>query len=450
MAARIRDDERSTARPERLSLWSGVGLVVANMIGAGVFLSAGFMAQEMEPSHILLAWGVGTAVALAGTRAYGAVAQLVPRSGGEYRYLSELLHPYLGYLAGWASLLVGFSAPIAVSAAAAGHFANTLVPVNPIAVGAAAIVVLTGLHAGGFQLSRRTQDVLVAVKALLLLGFATLGLYHAAGRLPEWTPPSPPESALATFAGSLFFVAFAFAGWNAAAYASEEFADPRRDVPRAMFIGCLLVATLYLAINWVFVATLTPQRAAVVLAYESKRITLGHLVMGDLLGPRGAQAMSVLAIVAFVSSVSAMIFVGPRVYAAMARDGLLPRVLAGATDGRPPAASIVLQGALALVLLFTYRLQQMLANVGAILTLFAALVALSLFRVRLARPDLPRPPNSSLVAAGVYVVFAAWTLYYGFRSATHLLGWLVAIAAIALFFYGFTSRFRATRRATDP
>jgi APA family basic amino acid/polyamine antiporter len=439
----------ATPRPQKLGLWSGVGLVVANMIGAGVFLSAGFMAQEMEPWHILLAWVVGTVVALAGTRAYGAVAQLVPRSGGEYRYLSELLHPYLGYLAGWASLLVGFSAPIAVSAAAAGHFLATLAPVEPIASGAAAIVVLTGLHAAGFGISRRTQDALVALKALLLLGFAVLGLYHAAGRMPEWSPPAPPESAIATFAGSLFFVAFAFAGWNAAVYASEEFADPRRDVPRAMLIGCLLVAALYLAINWVFVATLTPQRAAVVLAYESKRITLGHLVMGDLLGPRGAQAMSVLAIVAFVSSVSAMIFVGPRVYAAMARDGLLPRVLSG-RDGRPPAASVLLQGALALVLLFTYRLQQMLANVGAILTLFAALVAICLFRVRLSRPDLPRPPASSLVAAGVYVAFAAWTLYFGFRGSTHLLGWLLAIAAVALFFYGFTSRFRATRRATEP
>ena len=442
-------DTGTGARRQRLGLWSGIGLVVANMIGAGVFLSAGFMDQEMEPWQIMLAWVVGTVVALAGTRAYGAVAQLVPRSGGEYRYLSELLHPSLGYLAGWTSLLVGFSAPIAVSAAAAGHFAATLVPVDPIATGAVAIVVLTGLHAGGFSLSRRTQDVLVGFKALLLLGFAGLGLYHAAGRLPAWTPPSPPESAVATFAGSLFFVAFAFAGWNAAAYAAEEFAEPTRDVPRAMLIGCLLVGALYLAINWVFVATLTPPQAAVVLAYESKRITLGHLVMGDLLGPRGAQAMSVLAIVAFISSVSAMIFVGPRVYAAMAHDGLLPRLLAGRA-GRPPAASVILQGTLALVLLFTHRLQQMLANVGAILTLFAALVALSLFRVRLARRDLPPPSFGSLVAAGIYVAFAAWALYFGFRGATHLLGWLVVIAAVALFFYGFTSRFKASHRATEP
>lgn len=437
------------ARSDSLGLWSGVGLVAANMIGAGVFLSAGFMAQEMGPELIMLAWVVGTAIALAGTRAYGAVAQLVPRSGGEYRYLSELLHPSLGYLAGWTSLLVGFAAPIAVAAVAAGHFAATLTPVAPTAVGTVIIVALTALHAGGFRLSRGTQNLLVAVKAALLLGFVALGLSHAAGHWPQWTPPAPAENTLAAFAGSLFFVAFAFSGWNAAAYAAEEFADPRRDVPRAMLIGCLLVAALYLAVNWVFVATLTPERASVVLAYESQRVTLGHLVMRDLLGEAGGRAMSLLTIVAFVSSVSAMIFVGPRVYAAMARDGLLPRVLAG-EGGRPPAASVVLQGLLALVLLFTHQLQQMLANVGAILTLFAALVALSLFRVRFARPDLPRPSTGSLCAAGVYVCFAAWTLYFGFRGATHLLAWLSAIATAALLFYGFTARFRQSRRATEP
>ncbi|HEY7512261.1 MAG TPA: amino acid permease [Vicinamibacteria bacterium] len=440
--------ERKGAPADKLSLWSGVGLVAANMIGAGVFLSAGFMAQEMGPGAILLAWLVGTGIAVAGTRAYGAVARLVPRSGGEYRYLTELLHPSLGYLAGWASLLVGFAAPIAASAVAAGYFAATLAPVPPLLVGSVVIVALTALHAGGFRLSRRTQDGLVVVKAVLLLGFAALGLAHAAGRWPAWTPPTPAESPVAAFAGSLFFVAFAFSGWNAAVYAAEEFADPRRDVPRAMLIGCLLVAALYLAVNWVFVATLTPEQASVVLTYESQRVTLGHLVMTELLGRAGGQAMSVLTIVAFVSSVSAMLFVGPRVYAAMANDGLLPRVFA-AEAGRTPRASVVLQGVLALVLLFTHELQQILSNVGAILTLFAALVALSLFRVRFARPDLPRPSAGSLAAAAIYVAFAAWMLYFGFRGATHLVAWLVAIAGAALGFYGFTARYRGSRRATE-
>jgi amino acid transporter len=130
----------------------------------------------------------------------------------------------------------------------------------------------------------------------------------------------------------------------------------------------------------------------------------------------------------------------------MAHDGLLPRVFA-ARAGQTPRASVVLQGALALVLLFTHELQQILSNVGAILTLFAALVALSLFRVRFVRKDLPPPSTATLIAAGIYVAFAAWMLYFGFRGATHLVAWLAVIAAAALVFYGFTARFRETRHA---
>ncbi len=417
-----------------LGLWTGIGLVVANMIGVGVFVSAGFMAQQMSPFGIMLAWAVGAAIALAGTVAYGVVARWVPRSGGEYRYLGELLHPALGCLAGWASLLVGFSAPIAVAAGAAGHYAATLVPgLPPLATGSALVVALTAAHAAGLSLSRRVQDLLAAVKAALLVAFAAVGLAYSR-QWPAWSPPQEPAEPMGAFLVSLFFVAFAFSGWNAAVYAADEFAFPRRDVPRAMLAGCVLVALLYLAVNWVFVATLTPERAAVVLAFESHRITLGHLVMTDVLGPAGGRAMSALTIVAFVSSMSAMIFVGPRVYAAMAEDGFLPRVLA-ARRGRTPAVSVLVQGALALLLLFTHGVQQVLVNVGAILTLFAALVALSLFTVRWRRPDLPRPSPGQLVAAGLYAGSAAWMLFHGFRGSTHLLAWVGVVAAAACCFY---------------
>jgi APA family basic amino acid/polyamine antiporter len=240
---------------------------------------------------------------------------------------------------------------------------------------------------------------------------------------------------VSTFITSLFFVAFAFSGWNAAAYAAGEFAHPRRDVPRAMMVGCALVGTLYLAVNWAFVSSLDPHRAEVVRHYESQRITLGHLVMQDALGPAGGAAMSVLTIVAFVSSMSAMTFVGPRVYSAMARDGHLPALFA-ARGERPPAASIVLQGALALVLLFTHRLQQVLMNVGGVLTLFTALVALSLFLPRRSRPaDMPAPSADSLVAAGLYVTASAVMLYYGLRTQAQLVAWVLAVMGAAGAFY---------------
>lgn len=430
-----------------LGLWSGIGIVAANMIGAGVFLSAGFMAQEMGPGTILLAWVVGAVLALAGSRAYAAVAQIVPRSGGEYRYLSELLHPSLGYLAGWASLLLGFSAPVAVDAVAAGAFTGTLVPgVDARAVGALLVIALTALHAAGLRLSRWTQDLLVLVKAALLLGFVAVGL-GLGNNWPTWTPPHPSTGfPLGPFMGSLFFIAFAFSGWNAAAYAAEEFRSPERDVPRAMLIGCALVAALYLAVNWVFVANLTPQRATAVFTYETSRITLGHLVMQDVVGEAGAKVMSAVVIVAFVSSMSAMTFAGPRVYAAMAADGFLPRVLMAKAD-RPPAWSIVLQGAIALVILYAHKLSDVMQNLGAILTLFAALTAASLFRVRFGKRDRPAPAPASLAAAALYAASAAWMLYFGFQGKTHLLAWLAVVVAVALVAYALTRPAREPGRA---
>jgi APA family basic amino acid/polyamine antiporter len=427
-----------------LGLWSGVGIVVANMIGAGVFLSAGFMAQDMGPGTLLLAWVVGAILALAGSKAYAALAVLVPRSGGEYRYLSAMLHPALGYLAGWASLLLGFSAPMAIDAVAAGAFTGTLVPgVDARLVGAGIIVTLTALHAFGLMLSKWTQNLLVSVKALLLLGFVGVGLALGHNAWPTWTPPNPSDGfPLGAFMRSLFFIAFAFSGWNAAAYAAEEFHSPERDVPRAMLIGCSLVAVLYLLVNWVFVANLTPVRAAAVFGYETSRVTLGHLVMRDIVGETGAKVMSVFVIVAFVSSMSAMTFVGPRVYAAMAADGFLPRALA-AKAGRPPVWSVVLQGALALVILYVHELAQVMQNLGALLTLFAALTAASVLRARAAAP------LASRLAGGLYAGSAVWMLYFGFQGKTHLLPWLAAVAGVALVAFLVTRR-PATTAAALP
>jgi APA family basic amino acid/polyamine antiporter len=395
-----------------------------------VFVSAGFMAQQLRPGAILLAWVVGAALALAGAVAYGGIVRACPRSGGEYRFLSDLLHPFLGYLAGWTSLLVGFSAPIAASALAAGHFARTLWPsVRPTLFAAVLVVALTAVHAAGFRVSTRAQNGLVLLKAALLAGFVLVGLAHAPAQWPTWEPPRPPAELLPAFATSLFFVSFAFSGWNAAVYAASEFTDARRDVPRAMLVGCALVAVLYLAVNWVFVASLTPEQASVALTYETERVTLGHVVMRDALGPAGGAAMSGLTIAALVSSMSAMVFVGPRVYAAMARDGYLPALLRGNGDS-PSFAAIVLQGVLALLILLTHPLQEVLRNLGAVLTLFAALTAAALFQVR-RRPDLPRPAPGALLAAGVFVPASFLLLGYGVQASWRLAMWLGLALALA-------------------
>jgi APA family basic amino acid/polyamine antiporter len=433
---------------KKLGVRSGIGLVAANMIGAGVFLSAGFMAQDMSAGPILLAWVVGAALALAGARAYAEIARLVPRSGGEYRYLSELLHPALGYLSGWASLLVGFAAPVAIDALAAGGFAKTIFPaLDPQWTGAGMVVLLTALHVAGLQTSARTQNLLIVVKVLLLAGFVYVGIRYGASAWPTWRPPTDTGTfPLRPFVESLFWIAYAFAGWNAVVYVAEEFKEPEKTVPRAMLVGTALVAVLYLVINWIFVANLTPTQAQVVFRYDTDRVTLGHAVVETLRGPAWATAMSAVTVVVFASAMSAMIFVGPRVYQAMARDGYLPRIFKGAL-GRPPVASILLQSALSLLFVFGQPLRDLISNVGAVLTFFSALTVLGLVRVWLRPAGRPRPAPGSVFAALVFTGLAGYMLWFAFHERLRVLLWLAVIAAFALGAWALTrwARERARR-----
>lgn len=430
--------------PRALGLKSGIGLVIANMVGAGVFLSTGFMAQSLTPGQILLAWVIGGVLALCGAKAYAEVARLVPEGGGEYRYLSSLLHPSLGYLAGWASLMLGFSAPTTLDAMAAGAFARAVVPaLEPRIVAGVLIVALTMTHALGLHLSARAQNVLVAVKVVLLVAFVGAGVAFGSLAWPTWTPPRPTDAPVAEILKQLFFIAFAFSGWNAATYAASDFEKPERDVPRAMLIGCFAVGVLYLVVNYIFVANLTPAQGAVVFQYDDfaahkaqfDQVTLGQAVMGALLGPTAARAMSAVMLLLFISAMSAMLLVGPRVYAAMAKDGFLPKFFA-AKEGRPPTAAVILQGTVAVTLLFFNKdVSEVLRNVGAILVLFAALTVAGLFPAKARAKAGEGPSAVSLVCAGVYVLSAAWMLYFGLKESASMLRWVgvVTLAGLAAY-----------------
>jgi APA family basic amino acid/polyamine antiporter len=310
----------------KLGLWSGVGLVVANMVGVGVLTSVGFMVtyNGLGPGHVIWAWLVGGVIALLGTQTYAVAARLMPHSGGEYRYLSDLWHPALGTFAGWSSLLVGFAPPIALDAMGVGGFAARLgVPLDPRLVGTAMVVLVTALHMIGLRASRRTQNILVGEKIALDLVFTGCGLIMGQHAWPTWVPKAGPALPVDGFLISLFFVAFCYSGWNAAIYAADQFAAPRRDVPRAMFIGCALVMVLYLVLNWVFVTNLDPTTLGTWAGGDTETITLGHVLMRQFVGPLGAAVMSVFMIIVLTSAASAMTMVGPRVYAAMADDGYL-------------------------------------------------------------------------------------------------------------------------------
>jgi APA family basic amino acid/polyamine antiporter len=307
------------------------------------------------------------------------------------------------------------------------------------------IVGLTIVHARGLHLSSRVQNVLVGLKVLLLVGFVAIGVFFGSLSWPTWVAASPTASPVNEVLGSLFFIAFAFSGWNAAIYAADEFESPERNVPRAMLIGCLAVGALYLVVNFIFVANLTPAQGTVVFQYDDfvggkagqfDQVTLGQAVMAALLGPLAAKVMSAVMLLLFISAMSAMLLVGPRVYAAMANDGFLPRFLASKA-GKPPAGAVLLQGAIALLLLFTHDVRSVLSNVGAILVLFAALTVSGLFVAKARGKD---PSAVSLLCAGVYVISAGWMLFQGFKRSPSLLAWVGVVALVGLGAFAMTRR----------
>ncbi len=441
----------------KLGIGSGVGLTMADMVGTGVLTTAGFMALELPPRIILLDWLIGGIVALAGVLAYSALARQVPRSGGEYRYLSAMLHPLAGYIAGWASLLVGFSVPVALAALAAGAFAETISPaMDSRRVAAGMIALLAGLHMVNLRTSKWAQDALAAIKALLLVAFIVIGLTLGTNTIPNWTPAAATDAGttfpFAPFFTSLIFISFCYTGWNAATYASEEFERPVRDVPRSMLIGCTAVIIMYMLVNWVLVTNLSHADITGWIKDDTSRVTLAHLVMRNLLGSTGAKLMSVVVIIALMSAISSMTVIGPRIYSAMAGDRLLPSLFA-AREGRPPVTSTLLQSGLAITLTFQSGFRELLNNVGSILAIVSALTALSLFRKSRWRPDT-RPSTMALLGAAAYALMSGWMVYFALQSSAAHDIWGLHVPTVALWMGGIvllaTLAYAATRRLGTP
>ncbi|MCB9688203.1 MAG: APC family permease [Alphaproteobacteria bacterium] len=422
----------ATPPPERhgLGLASGIGLVAANMIGAGVLLSTGFLAQHMDPGVILSAWVAGAGLALCGALAYSEIAANDGRSGGEYAYLARSWHPVIGSMAGMASLVFGFAAPLAVDAYAVGEFARTLgSPVAPRLLAGMALVALAVAHAIHPRVSASTQNLLVAVKGGLLALFVTVGLFAGNTSWPTWTAPDHTDGfPWGPFLESQYWIAFAFSGWNAAIYAAAEFRRPRRDVPRALLIGCGMVAVLYLAVNWVFVANLDPAELAAVMSYEDQRVTLAHVLLAKLAGPAMGKAVSVAAVLALVSAMSAMTMLGPHVGAVMARDGWLPRWLAP-RRGKLPLAFVLVQTVLALGLLYGQSLLALVERSGAVLLLFSWLTVVGLLADGVRGRARLRPVPT--VASVLYVTGAGAVLAYSVLADPLGLAWLAVLSVFA-------------------
>ena len=416
------------AAPSPINQASLVGLVIANMIGAGVFTTSGFaMADLGSPWRVLAAWLVGGGLALCGARSYGMLARQIPVSGGEYLFLSRNIHPMAGFIAGWISLLAGFTAPIALAAITLEAY--TLpgsMSDGPLKNSVASAAILIAALCHGFQARHGTllQNIAVMIKLVLITGFLGIALYHGAshpwqGLTERAGMALTTPFSLTAFATTLMWVSFSYSGFNAAVYVASEAEQARTRVPAAMVLACLLVMIIYLALNAVFVLAPAPQA----IAGQKDVAAIAASVIG---GRDLALIVRTIIIIALFTSVSAMMMAGPRVYARMAEDGLMPRGLRYTRAA--PGMAIAVQALLAIVVVWIAELRNLLSYLGITLSLSAAATVASLFVLAGRAPEVIKAQRGYPVIPVLYVGFTLlFIVIAAFRSPLEVVAALATV-----------------------
>jgi basic amino acid/polyamine antiporter, APA family len=421
--------------PPRRQLGFGVtaAIVVANMIGTGVFTSTGFQARDLhDPMTILLAWVIGGVIALCGAAAYAELGSMMPRAGGEYVYLREAYHPAVSFMSGWVSLTAGFSAPIAAAALAFAAYLGALIPaldpspwleLGPLTLGPhqaiaiGLILSITALHAFDTKVGGWVQAVFTAAKVLLIVLFIVGGLLLGDGDWGNLATRGKGIENIGTsaFALALMYVSFAYSGWNAAAYIASDVARPERNLPRALLLGTGTVMVLYVLINLVFLYAV-PVEVLAAPSQDLPVIEVGDLAARRLFGDNIGSLVSSVIALALISAVSAMVMAGPRVYAAMAADRALPRQLAYHNRRGVPVTAVVAQGVLGTVFVVVGDIGQLLRFAIFALAIFAGLTVAAVFVLRARGMRGPYRTFGYPVTPLVFIVMSAWIAYAQIRA----------------------------------
>ncbi|MGC8828657.1 MAG: APC family permease [Verrucomicrobiia bacterium] len=356
----------------QLGIVSATSIVVANMIGTGVFTTSGFLLGDLKsPWRVLAVWLVGGIMATLGALCYGSLARRIPESGGEYIFLSRTLHPAAGYVAGWISLLVGFSAPLAAAAFAFGEYAKPfLLGFSPQLAGSILLFLFACVHAIDVKRGAFIQNFAVFLKVGIIAAF----IIFALAKLNPTPVTVSGDFPWALFGVSLVWVSFSYSGWNAAIYIAGEIKKPEKYLPFSLILGTGIVTAIYIALNAVFVFSAPVEQLA-------GKLDVGRIAAQSIGGDIWANCVSAIVALVLISSVSSMIMAGPRVYAQMAADGYLPHWFIQRSG--PPRTSIALQFFLALLMLWSATFDSLLTYIGFTLGISTAATVFGLVKLKI-------------------------------------------------------------------
>lgn len=421
------------ARHAQISLYSASSIVIANMIGAGIFTTSGLLMNELNnPVELIFLWITGGIIALCGALSYSELGSAMPRAGGEYVFLGNLYHPAIGFMSGWVSFIAGFSAPIAASAMGFSEYIFRIIPGSAVAgkiLAISVIAIFTLIHLQGLRFGSRVQNVLTILKIGLIVVLIGAGLIAGNGDMVHFSEGAPTDwsySGFKTMGLSLMWIMFAYSGWNASTYIGSEIINPVKNIPRSLIMGTGVVVLLYLLMNVVYVFAIPPQEMKGV-------ISVGGLAVQRLFGNAMDITFSLLIAFALFSSLSAYIILGPRVYYAMAQDGFFFRFVSrlGARS-KVPSGAIMLQAIIAVLMVLSGTFEQILTYMGFALGFFPILAAAGIFKLRKDKPLIRRLPLYVII----YIVFSVIILFlaYSERPVESSIAILTILSGIPVFY----------------
>lgn len=409
--------------PAKYSLSVGIALVIANMIGTGVFTSLGYQVGPLPSAFaILVLWLVGGVVAWCGALTYAEIATTLERSGGEYLYLSKIFHPTLGFVSGWISTVAGFGGAISAVAIAIGSYAAPLSPFPEKVVSIGAILVISGIHLFGVRTGGIMQTILTSIK-LFLIGFFCLAPFFVTHvRSGISFAPQPGDASLifsAGFAVSLVFVVYAYTGWNAAAYIAGNLTNASVNLPKALLLGTITVIVAYLALNGMFLFT-TPMGA---LANQND---IGNVVAVRLFGTAIGKVFSALFSIALLSTLSAMTIAGSRVTEAMGEDYRQLGFLARQNRYGMPYWAVIVQAGWSIFLISVGTFVEIIQYIAVSLSIFSMLTVAGIFRLRKTHPDRPFHVPAYPLPPLIFIAVTCWMIWYMFWEDPWIIGYSIA------------------------
>ncbi len=413
-----------------ISLLTATCIVIANMVGTGIFTSLGFQVGDLPTGFSIMAlWFIGGVCALCGAFAYAELGAALPRSGGEYHFLGTIYHPVVGFLAGWVSATVGFAAPVAIAAMPFGTYLAEVWPgANPLLLSLFIVWLTTLVLLRDVQLGSAFQDASTILKIALILTIIAAGFWVKMGQPISFLPAKGDGALIAStpFAVSLYYVMYAYSGWNASTYIVGEVRNPGRTIPLSVGVGTLLVMGLYLAVNAVFLHS-TP--IAEMVGKQQVALVAGK----HLFGEAGAKVMATFICIGLVSTVSSMMWIGPRVTMAMGEDLRALGWLARKNQRGIPVTAILVQFVIVNVLLLTATFEKVINYVQFALTLSSTLAVAGVIVLRWRQPNLARPYRAwgYPVTPVIFLAISIWMLWHMLEDQSTRGPSLLGLATIA-------------------